>query len=128
MTDTIAESPAKSLAGRLRDILTDALRYWEPRRLAYNAALAAVVLVYFFAAWPSSKSTVTLNSVLFLFVLAVLANVAYCAAYLGDVFIQFSGFRKAWYRWRWLLFAVGTVFAAIITRFFAMGFFSSPAP
>ena len=112
------------MAGRVRDILTDSLRYWEPRRLAYNAALAAVVLVYFFAAWPFSKTAVTLNSVLVLFVLAVLANVAYCTAYLGDVFIQFSGFRDAWHRWRWLLFVVGTFFAAVITRFFAMGFFT----
>ena len=124
----MAEAPRKPVSGRLRDILTNSLRYWEPRRLAYNAALAAVVLIYFFAAWPSSKTAVTLNGVLVLFVLAVLANVAYCTAYLGDVFVQFSGFREAWVRWRWLLFAVGTVFAAIITRFFAIGFFSSPTP
>ena len=58
-----------------------------------------------------------------LFVLAVLANVAYCAAYLGDVFVQISGFREGWLRWRWLLFVVGTAFAAAITRFFSIGFF-----
>ena len=105
-------------------MLTNALRYWEPRRIVYNAVLAVVVLAYFVAAWPTSKSSVTINGLLVLFVLAVLANVAYCAAYLGDVFVQFSGFQQVWYRWRWLLFAVGTAFAAAITRFFAMGFFS----
>ena len=46
-------------------------------------------------------------------------------AYLGDVFVQFSGFTTHWRRWRWLLFVVGTLFAAAITRFFALGLFSS---
>jgi hypothetical protein len=111
---------------RLRDVITDALRYWEPRRILYNVALAAVVLIYFFASWPQSRSAVTFDGLLFVFILAVLANVAYCAAYLGDVFIQFSGFQEAWQRRRWILFAVGTIFAAIITRFFSLGFFASP--
>ena len=111
---------------RLGDAVTDALRYWEPRRILYNGALAAIVAVYFFWNWPSSRSTVTFDGLLFLFILAILANIAYCVAYLGDVFIQFSAFREVWRRYRWVLFAVGTIFAAIITRFFAIGFFRSP--
>jgi hypothetical protein len=67
----------------------------------------------------------TLNGILVLFILAVLANVCYCAAYLGDLFVQFSGFKQGWQRWRWLLFVIGTIFAAAITRFFALGFFSA---
>ena len=63
-------------------------------------------------------------SVVGFFVLAVLANLCYCAAYIADVFAQFSGFRLAWIRWRWLLLTVGILFAGIITRFFALGFFS----
>lgn len=124
MTETREAGIQPSFFGRVREVLTNALRYWEPRRVIYNAILACVVLAYFVAAWPASKSTITINGVLFVFVLAVLANVAYCAAYLGDVFVQFSGFQKAWYRWRWLLFVVGTTFAAVITRFFALGFFA----
>jgi len=123
MTDTPSRSP--SLLARLRDIITDSLRYWEPRRVVYNLVLAAVVLVYFGAAWPHSKATITLDGVLGLFILAVLANVCYCAVYLGDVFVQLSGFGELWHRWRWLLFAIGTTFAGIMTRFFALGFFSS---
>jgi hypothetical protein len=30
-----------------------------------------------------------------------------------------------WLRWRWLLLVLGLTFAGIITRFFALGFFSS---
>jgi hypothetical protein len=110
---------------RGRDVITDSLRYWEPRRIPYNIVLAAVVLGYFIAAWPASRAAVTLNGVLFLFMLGVLANVCYCAAYLADVFVQLSGFEAAWHRWRWALFAIGTAFAGAITRIFAFGFFST---
>jgi hypothetical protein len=123
-TDSTTQNFTPFLA-RVREIVTNALRYWEPRRLVYNAVLATVVLAYFFAAWPSSKTTLTVDGALVVFVLAVLANVAYCAAYLGDLFVQVSGFQEIWYRWRWLLFVLGTIFAAVITRFFSLGFFSA---
>jgi hypothetical protein len=47
----------------------------------------------------------------------------YCAAYIADIFAQASGFRELWQRYRWLLFVIGTTFAAIITHFVAMGMF-----
>ena len=82
-----------SIAQSIRDMATDALRYWEPRRLVYNGVLALVVVGYFLAEWPASKSSVTMDSVLHLFLLAVFANVLYCAAYVADGFVQLSGFR-----------------------------------
>ena len=39
----------------VRDVLTDAIRYWEVRRIAYNAILAAVVVAaYAFYVMPAS--------------------------------------------------------------------------
>jgi len=58
-----------------------------------------------------------------LILLAVVANVAYCAAYLVDIFAQMSGFRELWRSARWILFAVGLTFAAILTRFASIGMF-----
>jgi len=103
----------------LREYATDALRYWEVRRLVYNPLLAAVVLAHFIAAWPASRSLLTSDHALGLFLLAVLANVAYSAVYVADVFIQMSGFRASRARWRWILLAVGFSFAAVLTHFFA---------
>jgi hypothetical protein len=54
----------------------------------------------------------------------VIANIAYCAAYIVDIFAQASGFREPWRRYRKILFVIGTLFATIITRFVAMGMFS----
>ena len=111
----------------VREAVSDALRYWEPRRIAYNLVLALVVVAYFALNWPQSRTAVSLEGVLFVFILAVLANICYCAAYLGDVFVQLSGFRSVWQRWRWVLFLVGTAMAGIITRWFAIVFFAPRA-
>lgn len=107
----------------LRESFTDAIRFWEPRRVIYNLVLSLVVILYFVVGYPASKAALSIDFVLALFLLAVIANVAYCAAYLADIFVQASGFKEIWQRVRWMLFAVGTTFAAVITRFVAMGMF-----
>src|SRR5262245_6636007 len=102
------------LRGRFGASIANALRYWEPRRLVYNGVLAVVVVAEFAAAWPGSRAKLSLDLVLGLFLLAVLANIAYCAAYIVDLFVQFSGLDAAWRRGRVALLIVGTAFAAAI--------------
>ena len=106
-----------------REFLSNAIRYWEPRRIVYNLVLAVTVVVHFVHGLPFSKSALQFNSWLFLFVLAVFANVAYCAAYIPDVFAQMSGLRESWLRFRWVLFVIGLVFAAVLTHFFSLSMF-----
>ena len=111
-----------------REAITDAIRYWEPRRLLYNALLAGIVLFYLLYSLktnPSLKESLTLDSFLGLFLLAVLANVAYCAAYVADVFAQWSSYRDLWRRYRWVVLVVGMLFAGVLTRFFSIGMFST---
>jgi hypothetical protein len=115
------------LFGQFCELVTDALRYWELRRLFYNGLLALIVLAHFAAAWPASRSSITFDGVLGLFLLGVLANVAFSVVYLADVFVQFSGFRASRARWRWILMGVGFAFAGVLTHFFANGAFGSPA-
>jgi hypothetical protein len=110
----------------IRERVTDAIRYWEPRRVVYNCVLAAIVLFYFWLKLPASKHVINFDLALLVFVLAVLANVAYCAAYVPDVFAQASGYRDLWQRYRILLFMLGTMFAGVLTRWFALGLFGSP--
>jgi hypothetical protein len=111
-------------AATIREWATDAIRYWEPRRILYNLVLAAIVITYFALGLPATKPLITVNFVLVLFLLAVLANVAYCAAYAVDIFAQTSGFRELWQRFRWVLFLIGLAFASIITRFWSMALFN----
>jgi hypothetical protein len=104
-----------------RDALSDAIRYWERGRLLYNGALLLVVLVMFFAAWPVSRRVIELQSMLVLFVLAVLAIVAYCAAYVPDLVLQLSSFRDSWLRVRWILLTVGLLMGCALAFLFVAG-------
>jgi len=108
----------------IRDRVTYAIRYWEPRRIVYNGLLAIIVLLCCWSKWPAPKHLINFELVLVIFVLAVLANVAYCAAYVPDVFAQASSYRDLWQRYRVLLFALGTLFAGVLTRWFALGLLS----
>ena len=103
------------------DRAADAIRYWELRRPLYNLILFAVVLIHFAASWPASRAFLTRDPLFVFFGLAVLANVAYCAAYAIDLFAQFSGMRAEWVRWRWLVLLIGSAFAAVLAHFCTLG-------
>ena len=79
----------------LRDCATDASRFWEPRRVLYNLVLATIVGIYFGITYPISRTMLTLDFCLGLFLLAVVANVAYCAAYIVDIFAQCPAFANS---------------------------------
>jgi hypothetical protein len=106
-----------------REALSQAIRYWEPRRLLFNAILLIEVAAIFVSDLPGSRARLNLDLFLLLFVLAVLANVAYCTSYLVDVTVQLSAFRTTWLRYRWTLFLIGVVFAGALTYFFSSGLF-----
>jgi len=107
-----------------REAASNAIRYWERARIGYNIVLAVVVIGYYIAGLPGSKSQLSVDLGLGLFILAVLANVAFCAAYAVDIFAQMSSYSALWLRVRWVVLVVGILFAAAITRFIAMGMFA----
>jgi hypothetical protein len=107
----------------VRESISEAIKYWEPRRLIYNGVLSLVVIAHFLLKLPESRQTLTPDLLLFLFLMAVLANVAYCAAYPVDIFAQASDLREEWLRYRGILLAIGIAFAAVLTHFFASGMF-----
>jgi len=122
---TASAPPPSGFFVRLSRYVANGLRYWEPRRLIYNGVLVLVVGLDFLLAWPASRKMLSLDLVLGLFLLGVLANIAYCAVYVADLFVQFSGLDAAW-RWgRRVLLTVGTAFAATIAHFFAKGIFGT---
>ena len=90
--------------------------------------LVVILLGHFIACWPASKSAVSFDAILMLFLQAVLANVAYSAVYLADVFIQLSGFRESRKAWRWVILLVGFTCAAIIAHFMSQEMVGGPTP
>jgi len=55
-------------AASVRDYATEAIRYWEPRRIIYNAVLGSVVLICFFLS-PGPNRSVSFDQVQLLFLL-----------------------------------------------------------
>ena len=110
---------------QFRASLTNAIHYWERGRLIYNVALFAVVCVIFLFYLPQSRHAMSFDLLQGFFVLAVLANIAYCAAYLVDLVAQSSGYQAVWFKFRWALLVLGILFASVITQFVARGIFAS---
>lgn len=104
-------------AGRPRTFkaaIREAMRYWEPRRIVYNVALAAVVVAWIALTWPHFRPALTLQGLFALLVLAAVANACYCAAYLADLAMQRSPFYATWRHARWALWLAGTFFAVVL--------------
>ena len=97
------------------EIIEDAVKFWEIGRLGYNALLTALTVTWVVLTWPHFEPAFTLRGGLMLLVLAMIANVLYCAAYPVDLVLQFSELRPLWRQWRWLLLAGGTLFALLLT-------------
>ena len=114
---TQSQDLGQSPSGPFRAFLTDAIRFWEPRRLVYNFVLAVVVVVWIVASWPQFHPAFTLHSLLLLSVLAVLANVCYCAAYFVDIPMQSLSVGSALRRQRWGLWVMGTFFAILFENY-----------
>lgn len=91
------------------DTITESLQFWEIGRVAYNLVLTIVVVA---TVGPAQLLHFSADNWGALGVLAVLANVLYCAAYPVDVFVQASHWRGEWRQLRWGLWLIGTMTAS----------------
>jgi hypothetical protein len=101
----------------IKPLVTDAIRFWEKARILFNVVLTVIafgtlwyLLKGFGPAWRYLG-----HNVLLVFILAMLANIAYCAAYPIDTLVQLSDFQQGWRKGRWFLWGIGTAFAAALT-------------
>ena len=103
--------------GSFRGLMKDAVRYWEVRRVIYNAALFAVCVVWLVATWPHFRPAFAWWAVPPMAFLALVANICYSAAYLVDIPMQQSSMGKVWRNRRWGLWVAGTVFAIVLANY-----------
>jgi hypothetical protein len=109
MTKTMIHTPAPNPS------FSAAARFWERGRIPYNLALSITAIVWF-ARWPHITQAMKLSDVGRLLILALLANLCYCAAYLLDLAIQQLP-NVQWPRYRWIVFALGTLFAVLLESY-----------
>jgi hypothetical protein len=94
-----------------RDTVASAVRFWERRRPAYNFVLTGLVVGWVVVTWPHFRPGFNLTAFAKMLVLAVLANVCYCAAYPVDFALQLSPTPEFLRRSRALLWWAGMIFA-----------------
>jgi len=100
-----------------RQYIDEAVRFWEPRRILYNLVLTAVTVFWFVLGWSHFRPGLNLQMLLAFLILAGIANICYCAAYLVDVPLQYSSFQAAWRRRRWWLWLAGVLFAVLLASY-----------
>jgi len=74
-------------------------------------------MVWLVATWPHFRPTFTLWALLRLIILALLANVCYCAAYLADIPMQCSPSSAVWSRRRSGLWLLGMLLAIVFENY-----------
>ena len=57
-----SSTPPEPGAPALREVIAEAIHYWEPRRLGYNVVLAAIVLGWLALTWPHFRSALSWSS------------------------------------------------------------------
>jgi len=114
---TPSQALGNSPAGPSRGLLADSIRFWELRRIGYNLVLGAFAVAWLVLTWPHFRPALKLIPLLQFAVLALLANVCYCAAYLVDIPMQSSALSAVWRRRRWVLWLGGTLFAILLENY-----------
>jgi hypothetical protein len=95
----------------------NALRFWEPRRLWYNAVLIAVVMLWLLLTWPHFRGALNWLDFGRMCVLGLLANACYCAAYVAEFFMQAALPSAYWRRTRWAVWVLGILLAILIENY-----------
>jgi hypothetical protein len=95
----------------------EAAHFWEPRRLWYNAMLIGVVLLWLVLTWPHFRPALNLVALGKMIVLAILANVCYCAAYGAEFFVQGLLPQRLWRRCRWAIWVLGMLLALVMENY-----------
>lgn len=97
--------------------MIDAVRFWEPRRVVYNAVLAVSVLIWLAWSWPHFEPATTWGNLGRLAVLAVIANLCYSTAYLVEVAMGSGCRENDWLVGRKIVFVAGLLLAVIVENY-----------
>ncbi|MGC2447343.1 MAG: hypothetical protein WA477_06850 [Candidatus Sulfotelmatobacter sp.] len=97
--------------------LKDAARFWERQRLWYNGVLLLIIVLWVGLTWPHFRPAMNLLALGKMTVLAVLANLCYCAGYAMEGFIQVPVPQAYWRRIRWVVWVAGMLFAILLANY-----------
>ncbi len=94
-----------------------AVMFWERGRIACNAVLVVIVMLWVALTWPHFRPSLTLGSLEAMIVLGLMANLCYCAAYAAEPFLRALESQKHRLRFRLVLWVVGMLFAILLENY-----------
>lgn len=97
--------------------LKDAARFWERQRFWYNGVLLLIVVLWVVFTWPHFRPAMNLVALGKMTVLALLANLCYCAGYAMEGFIQPLTPQSYWRKLRWVVWVTGVLFAVLLANY-----------
>ena len=103
--------------GNPKASFSEAVQFWELRRIWYTGALVVVVMLWVVCTWPHFRPALTFVAFGKMLGLGLLANVCYCAAYLTEVFVHAFSSNAARRRLRWAIWILGMLFALLIGNY-----------
>lgn len=95
-------------------IMTDAVFYWERKRIVYNLILAILALACWGQDIFGGGLQHMVGGLIVLLVFAMIANFLFSLAYAVDIAFQVTPLRERWRRVRWMLFLSGTAIASTL--------------
>src|SRR2546423_11319681 len=107
------DAPMKKNEGGLRE----AIQFWEPRRIWYNAVLFAIVMLWLALTWPHFRPALNWLDFGRMCVLGLLANICYCAGYAAEFFVQAALPSAYWRRIRYGIWILGMLLAIVFTNY-----------
>lgn len=94
-----------------------AVRWWERRRITYNAVLTALFVALTIRTWPRLRPELGPDKILPLIVLALLANLCYSTAYLLDPLLSASPNARIRHRARLAVWVAGMLLAMLFETY-----------
>ena len=107
------DAPMKKNEGGLQE----AIQFWEPRRIWYNAVLFAIVMLWLALTWPHFRPALNWLDFGRMCVLGLLANICYCAGYAAEFFVQGALPSAYWRRIRYGIWILGMLLAIVFTNY-----------
>ena len=95
----------------------NAANFWEVRRVLYTLLLGGVLASWIVFSWPHFRPAMTPLHLSQFFVLGLLANLCYFAAYVIDLPLQRCLAGSALLRSRWTLWILGTGLAIFMENY-----------
>lgn len=71
--------------------------YWEKKRIILNAVLLADIIAWIVITWPDFRPVLKIDSLLFLLIIGIIANICFSLVYLIELVLQRSPIWQ-WYR------------------------------